>query len=136
LKTIRIVFLVLFALSTLGVLALLLFSQNYAGMPASSVTQSPGISLTPSTGDPSNVDPSSQNSVDVNYTALIGSAIASVTSLIGFITTTAITWRKEKREASLADVERKKLELELEKNKLELEELKKSRAKKKVRSKK
>jgi hypothetical protein len=41
-----------------------------------------------------------------------------------------ITWRREKREASLADVQRKKLETELEKSKLELERLKKSRTKK------
>ena len=74
----------------------------------------------------------------MGVTALIGSVITSVTSLIGFVTTTVIAWRKEKRETSLADVKRKKLETELEKSRLELERLKKSRAKKKkeVRSKK
>jgi len=61
--------------------------------------------------------------------ALMGSLAASAASLIGFLTTTLITWRKEKREADLADVERKNLEIELEKNKLELEELKRERKK-------
>ena len=63
----------------------------------------------------------------------MGSLITSVTSLIGFITTTVITWRKEKREAALADMQRSKLETELEKSRLELEELKKSKVKKKSR---
>ena len=71
-----------------------------------------------------------ETSEKIGNTALIGSVITSVTSLIGFITTTMITWRKEKRDASLADVQRKKLETELEKSRLELEELKKSKAKK------
>ncbi len=117
----------MFTLSTLGVLMLLVFSQPYLTLP---MTQEPGIAPTPSTGNPGAVDPPSQNSRDINFTALIGSVITSATSLIGLITTTVITWRKEKREASLADVQRKKLETELEKTKFELEELKKSRERK------
>jgi hypothetical protein len=129
-RTIRIIFLILFVLSTLGVLLLFVVLQGKQG-PAIAVTQTPGISSVPSTGNPNTVVPSAQNIRDVNFTALIGSMITSITSLIGFITTTIITWRKEKRESSLADVERRKLEIELEKNRLELEELKKNRAKKK-----
>ena len=75
-------------------------------------------------------DPSAQTNERVGATALIGSLVTSITSLVGFVTTTAITWRKEKREAALADVERKKLETELEKSRLELEQLK-SKPKKK-----
>jgi hypothetical protein len=124
----------LFVFSTLGVLLLIEFSQS-TSLPVPG-TQDPGISPTPSNGNPSTIDPSTQNARDINSTALIGSAITSITSLIGFITTTAISWRKEKREASLAEVERKKLETELEKSRLELEELKKDNVKKKVKSKK
>lgn len=108
---------------------LLVFSTFAYSLP-SSVAQHPGVAPTPSTGDPSTVEPAPQNSVDIGFTALIGSVITSVTSLVGFIITTAITWRKEKREASLADVERRKLEIELEKSRLELEEMKKAAEKK------
>jgi putative Ca2+/H+ antiporter (TMEM165/GDT1 family) len=45
-----------------------------------------------------------------------GSFIISVTTLIGFLVTTVITWRKDRRETDHASVE-------LEKNKLELEKL-------------
>lgn len=83
------------------------------------------------TGDDPSSLPSSQDANGMGVTAVIGSVVTSVTSLVGFIVTTVITWRKEKREASLAEVERKKLELELEKNRLELEELKKGEGKKK-----
>ncbi len=110
---------------------LLVFSSATLAAPSAPTTQEPGAEPTPSTGQPGFVDPSTQNSRNLNTITLVGSLIASVTSLIGFITTTIITWRKEKREASLADVQRMKLETELEKSKLELEELKKSKEKKK-----
>ena len=114
----------MFILSTLGALALFVFLP-YLMSPSASATQEPGVVPTAETGDPSTVAPAPQTSVDFGFTALVGSVITSVTSLVGFIITTAITWRKEKREASLADVERRKLEVELEKSKLELEEMKK-----------
>ncbi len=97
------------------------------------VTEQPGIISTP---EPGGDDPSSTPSTSRDSGALIGTIFTSVTSLVGFATTTVITLRKEKREASLADVERKKLETELEKSKLELEELKKRSEKKEKRSKK
>ena len=126
-NTIKRIFLVLFVLSTLGALTLFAFSPRF---PAStSATQEPGVVVDPATGEPETAEPSKQNSM--GYMALIGSALTSLTSLVGFITTTAITWRKEKREASLAEMERRKLETELEKSRLELEEMKKSRKKKK-----
>jgi hypothetical protein len=120
------IFLILFILSTLGALIWYMFSPSNTMLPAS-VTGEPGVAPTPSTGDPSTVEPAPQNSVDLGVTALI----TSVTSLVGFIITTAITWRKEKREASLADVERRKLEIELEKSRIELEEMKRVAEKKK-----
>jgi hypothetical protein len=130
LKTVRSIFLVLFVLSTLG--ALILFASSQAAYLSAPVTQAPAAGPTQPVGNPTIVEPPSQNSMDVNFIALAGSAVTSITTLIGFITTTIITWRKEKREAALADVERKKLEIELKKNKLELEELKHGRVKKKI----
>jgi hypothetical protein len=115
----------------MGVLMLLVFSSAKLNNVDEPVTQEPGIVPTPSAGHPGILDPSSQNSRSLSTITLVGSMIASVTSLIGFVTTTIITWRKEKREASLADVQRKKLETELEKSQIELEELKKSMGKKK-----
>jgi len=93
------------------------------------ITQDPDTEPTVTPNNPE-VGPASQDPKDIGVTALIGSIITSVTSLVGFITTTVITWRREKREASLAEVQRKKLETELEKSRLELEELKKSKVKK------
>jgi H+/gluconate symporter-like permease len=124
--------------STLGVFVLFVNLQTLANTspPLTSQTpvgtQNPNISPTDSPSTPE-VDPSSQNTKDMGLTALVGSVITSITSLIGFVTTTVITWRKEKREASLTDVERKKLETELEKTKLELERLKKSKPKRKTK---
>ncbi len=129
-STTRKTFLILFALSTLGALLLSMnLMTSLTGTPSPSVTEEPGIVPTAAPGHPE-LDPSSQNSEKMGYTALIGTVLTSITSLIGFVTTTVIAWRKEKREATLADVERKKLETELEKSKLELERLKKSKTKK------
>jgi hypothetical protein len=131
-------FLVLFVASTL---AFVLFSRAGGDAPpATEPTQVPGI-VTPeviTTAEPGDTseNPTTVPSGNVNSSAVLGSIITSVTSLVGFITTTVITWRKEKRESSLADMERRKLETELEKSKLELEELKKRRERKEVRKKK
>ena len=53
---------------------------------------------------------------DAQFVLTLGSFIISVTTLIGFLVTTLMTWRKERRESVHASVE-------LEKNKLELEKL-------------
>jgi len=55
------------------------------------------------------------------------SLLASVTTLVGFVSTTILAWRREKRETSAADLERKRQELELEKMKLDLEQTKSAR---------
>ncbi len=121
-EKLRDMFLVLFIASTVVVLLLMLLGPvvgNVFTLISSSLSPAPPVTPSPP-----------QNSDSMGSTVLVGSIITSVTSLIGFITTTVITWRKEKREASLAEVQRKKLETELEKSKLELEELKKSKEKK------
>ncbi len=110
-----------------------IIAQTPLPTKTSVVTQNPDtVEPTTSPNNPE-VEPSSQGSKDIGFTALIGSIITSVTSLVGFVTTTVITWRKEKREASLADIERKKLETELEKSRFELERLKKSKTRKKTK---
>jgi H+/gluconate symporter-like permease len=132
LNTARKIFLALFIISTLGVLVLFVglpMTANIApstALPA--MTENPNIEPTASPGNPG-VEPSPQNT-KMGTAALIGSILTSITSLIGFITTTVITWRKEKREASLAEVERKRLETELERSQFELERLKKRKTKK------
>lgn len=58
--------------------------------------------------------------------------ISSATiSLLGFLITTALSFRREKREARDAELSRKQKEIELEKAQLELEQLKKKLGKKK-----
>ena len=50
----------------------------------------------------------------------VASLLASLTSLLGFFFTTAVAWRKERREQAHADVELEKKKLEIEKLRLEL----------------
>ncbi len=127
-NTLQRIFLVLFIVSTVIVLTLAL-GLDRATTINPSPTDTPSILPTPGIESPE-ADPSTAQS-NQNASALIGSVIASATSLIGFVMTTVITWRKEKRESALADVERRKLETELEKSRLELEKLKKKSPKKK-----
>lgn len=112
--SLRNIFLGLFLVSTL-VVAVFTISGQSIGNAFTQITAS-------QTGDPSTPQP--EKTSDGMGITVIGSVVTSVTSLIGFIVTTVITWRKEKRDASLAEVERKKIELELEKSRLELEALK------------
>jgi hypothetical protein len=53
--------------------------------------------------------------------AIATSCLTSFTTFIGFVVTTAIGLRKEKRETRAADLERLQKELDLEKQRLELE---------------
>lgn len=133
----RNLFLASFVASTLALVLFINASGNFAS--ATDPTDLPGVetpevagTAEPGSGSESSHEPSGS----MNVSAVIGSIITSVTSLIGFITTTVITWRKEKREASLADMEKRRLETELEKSRLELEELKKGSAKREANRKK
>lgn len=134
-KSLRNIFLILFVAST-AFMFMSFFSSVY-NLSTPAGTETPGV-VPVSTADPGDISehPSQAPSESTNSVAVIGSLLTSITSLAGFITTTVITWRKEKREASLADVEHKRLETELEKSRFELEELKKSSKKKDVRKKK
>jgi hypothetical protein len=123
------IFLGLFVISTIVVLVLTLNLGN-----GTSINPSPTHDPLETPGTPESVIPESPPSQSVqNSSALIGSVIASATSLIGFVMTTMITWRKEKRESALADVQYKKLETELEKSRLELQGLKKKSQKKRTK---
>lgn len=104
----RRVFLVLFVVSAALTLALLFL---FGIFPART-----GPGTTPSTTPPET------QSVGA-WIATLGSLLTSVVTLVGFVSTTILAWRKEAREAAVADLERKRKELELEKEKLELEKL-------------
>ncbi len=130
-KNARNIFLAVFVISTLA--GCVLFAGSFArssflAMPLEEATSPPYDPDAPD-GEPSNAGepvipaPSSPSTSSGGW-ALFTSILTSVVSFVGFLTTTIITWRKEKRESDLAAMERKKLELELEKSKLELEELK------------
>lgn len=61
----------------------------------------------------------------------IGSLVATITSCLtslitfaGFVSTTILAWRKEKRETAAAELELQRKGIELERKRLELEELK------------
>ena len=54
---------------------------------------------------------------------IFGTGLSSLISLMGFVSTTILGWRKEARDARVAELERKELEIRLEKERLELEKL-------------
>ena len=126
-KIARNVFLVVFALSTVLALGLMTATSSSASYsPAvNPVTQVPESTPEPGQSIAENEKPA----METSNIALFSTLATSLASLVGFVTTTAITWRKEKRESDLAAMERKKLEIELEKSKLELEELKREKKK-------
>ncbi len=58
---------------------------------------------------------------------LIGVVVPLATSflsLVGFVSTTVLAWRKERRDVAIADLEHQRQLLELEKARLELERIK------------
>ena len=52
------------------------------------------------------------------------SLLASIATLVGFVSTTVLEWREERREAMTAELERQRQELEIQKLRKELEEMK------------
>ncbi len=104
----RRVFLVLFVVSTVLALGLAVLFGFFP------VRARPGT--TPSTTPPETLDTGA-------WVATLGSLLTSIVTLVGFVSTTILAWRKEAREAAVAELERKRQELELEKEKLELEKL-------------
>jgi hypothetical protein len=85
-------------------------------MPAGIEKNAPKHGAPPSTTSPAPVTAATNTAVIVSVVSLL----TSVTSLIGFFSTTVLAWRKEKRETISAELEIKKKELELEKLKIEL----------------
>jgi hypothetical protein len=77
-----------------------------------------GAILRDSTAPPSHVPNSA--ALDTAVVVSVVSLLTSLTSLVGFLSTTVLAWRKERREAVSAELEIKKKELELEKLKIEL----------------
>ncbi len=55
---------------------------------------------------------------------VISTAVTSIVSLLGFISTTILEWRREKREDKSAELERQRQQIELEKMRIELDKMK------------
>ncbi len=58
---------------------------------------------------------------ETSVLAAIISSLISVTTLIGFVSTTLLAWRKDKREEKHSELDLRKKELEIEKLEKELE---------------
>jgi putative Ca2+/H+ antiporter (TMEM165/GDT1 family) len=58
--------------------------------------------------------------LDAQFVLTLGSLITAVTTLLGFLVTTVMTWRKERRESNATSVEPEKNKLELEKLRREI----------------
>ena len=102
--------------------------------PASTVapTHNPDISPTdgsePIPAPPlSAASPSDTFAILASIVAIGGTCLTALTTLVGFLITAAVSFRQERREAKVADLERKLQEAELEKQRLELEKLKRER---------
>lgn len=80
----------------------------------------PPISATPLDLPPPPTHPPVSSAPDTAVVVSVVSLLTSLTSLVGFFSTTVLAWRKEKRETVSAEIEIKKKELELEKLKIEL----------------
>jgi hypothetical protein len=106
LDLLRMIFLVIFILTTLIVSGMVLLSGG-----------------NPSTGIP-------PEGVNPGVITLVGSAATSIIALLGFVVTTALSLRREKRETREFELALKQKELELERARLELEQLKKQLEKK------
>ena len=105
LDMLRMIFLVIFILATLVVSGLVLLNSNsFADEPAG---------LSPAA------------------LAMVGSAATSIIALLGFIVTTVLSLRREKRETRAFELALKQKEIELERARLELEQLKNQLKKKK-----
>jgi len=102
----RNIFLALFLLST--VVALFLVIRN-----PSMIFPPPGMS----------VDPNPEAPTFGGWVAIISSCVTSIVTLVGFVSTTILAWRKEAREKEDRELERKRKEIELEKQRLELEKV-------------
>jgi len=114
----RTIFGVVFVLSTLLFLG--------AGVVSSLTLFSAAATPTPTSPGPEGpVEPATITAV-TNYLPIAATAtscLTSVTTFIGFVSTTILGWRKERREARAADLERKHLEIELERARFELERM-------------
>lgn len=80
-----------------------------------SPTVIPTLTALPSTGGG---EPAADNPA---FSIITGPLFTALLGLLGFFSTTVLQWRKEARDARIADLERRQLELEYEKKKRELE---------------
>ena len=103
----RNIFLALFLLSTAVAIVLAIFI--------------PSLSL--SASDPS-IDGNQDLILTGSVVAIVSSCITSMVTLVGFVSTTLLAWRKEAREKEDRELERKRKEIELEKARLDLEKMK------------
>ena len=108
LKLLRKIFLIVFILTGLIAAYLLFFSRSYSGMPG--------------------VPPPTSSVDSLGFFVTVSTATIS---LLGFLITTTLSFRREKRDARESALAIKQKEIELERARLELEQLKKQVKKKK-----
>jgi hypothetical protein len=82
-------------------------------------TPTPKLELTSDSPTPS-AFPQVDYTLGIAVLMCVVSLFTSVSSLLGFISTTILAWRKEKRETKTFDTDNERRKLELEKLKFEL----------------
>lgn len=84
------------------------------------LTKSVPIDPKPTPQPPPPLPEANAHGLDTAVIVSFISLLTSLTSLVGFLSTTVLSWKKEKREALASDLEIRKKELEVEKLRLEL----------------
>ena len=66
------------------------------------------------------IPPLTPETINLPTILSVASLLTSIASLVGFIITTGIAWRRERREQQFADLDLEKVRLEVEKLRLEV----------------
>jgi hypothetical protein len=124
----------LFIVVSLCVLTNLFTLRSPSSSPTVAPTHNPDISPTdgpePIPAPPlTAANPTDTFAILASIVAIGGTCLTSLITLAGFVITAAISFRQERRESKVSDLERQRQELELEKQRLELEKMKRERDK-------
>lgn len=114
------------------ILNIFIVSASLLGNPANGANTGANVTRTPvpTNNPPTNntaASDSSKPAEEGGYGLMIIGGVTfltSLTSLLGFISTTLLAWRKEKRDAETVRFDNEKKELELEKLRWEIEKIK------------
>ncbi|MGE5139908.1 MAG: hypothetical protein ACM3JD_10620 [Rudaea sp.] len=126
-RSAQVFFGIIFLISTCFLLLVLtnLRGQPTAAPPPAQTAIAAGTATSAALGTPTLAPPPSPGPTpDNSIVTFVLPVVASALSLLGFVSTTFLAWRKERRDARIGDLELERAKLELEKTRMELDKLK------------